>query len=347
MKKKFVLLMLALTLGFVVSACSEDEAEQETLGFNPTQTFTYSDIASWDGMVTPIKGSGTGSVVETNDTLGFVTIQAASDGWGGLESESITLDLSTNPYVFAQINESPDGSNWGMKFVPDNADESGEWGYYLIPDNSMKWNKYAGVDVRKALGEDFVTIYGEEVTGKLWIFAAGGPEATVSVSQIVVTSKLEADLSFQYDEIATWDGMQTPVEGSGTGSVVETNDTLEFVTIQAASDGWGGLQSVSVTLDLSKNPMLFAQIYESPDGSNWGMKFVPDNVDESGEWGYYLFEDNSYKWNKYAGVDLRTQLGEDFITLYGEEVTGTLWIFAAGGPEATVSVSQLLVVNTK
>ena len=234
-----------------------------------------------------------------------------------------------------------------MKFLPDNADESGEWGYYIIEDNSMKWNKFAGVDVRAALGEDFVALYGEEVTGKLWIYAAGGPTATLSVSQIVVTTELEADLAFDYEDISSWDGMQTPVEGSGTGSVTETNDTEEFVTIQAASDGWGGLQSVSVTLDLAKNPMLFAQIYESPDGSNWGMKFVPDNVDESGEWGYYLFEDNSFKWNKYAGVDLRTQLGEDFISLYGEEVTGTLWIFAAGGPTATVSVSQLFVINTK
>jgi hypothetical protein len=343
--KKGLFILLALSFGLFITACKE-EADEANLGWNATQTFAYSDIATWDGMETPVEGSGTGSVSETNTTDEFVTIQAASDGWGGLQSPSITLDLSTNPYIFAQIYESPDGSNWGMKFVPDNAGESGEWGYYLIEDNSMKWNKYAGVDVRDALGEDFVTLYGEEVTGKLWIFAAGGPTATVSVSQIVVVDELTADLSFSYSDIASWDGMQTPVEGSGTGSVIETNDTEDFVTIQAASDGWGGLQSVQVTLDLAKNPFLFAQIYESPDGSNWGMKFVPDNVDETGEWGYYLFEDNSYKWNKYAGVDVRAALGEDFIALYGEEVTGTLWIFAAGGPTATVSVSQLLVVNT-
>jgi len=343
--KKGLFILLALSFGLFITACKE-EAVEENLGWHATQTFAYSDIATWDGMETPVEGSGTGSVTETNTTDKFVTIQAASDGWGGLQSSSITLDLSANPYIFAQIYESPDGSNWGMKFVPDNAGEAGEWGYYLIEDNGMKWNKYAGVDVRDALGEDFVTLYGEEVTGKLWIFAAGGPTATVSVSQIVVVDELVADTSFAYTDIASWDGMQTPVEGSGTGSVTETNTTDKFVTIQAASDGWGGLQSTSVTLDLAKNPYLIAQIYESPDGSNWGMKFVPDNVDESGEWGYYIFEDNSYKWNKYAAVDLRTALGEDFIALYGEQVTGTLWIFAAGGPTATVSVSQLLVVNT-
>ena len=75
-----------------------------------------------------------------------------------------------------------------MKVVPENPIEDHEWGLYIIPDNNLKWNKYAGVDLKEALGDDFTDIYGEQCNIKLWIYPAGGPEGTVSVSEILVVN---------------------------------------------------------------------------------------------------------------------------------------------------------------
>ena len=159
--------------------------------------------------------------------------------------------------------------------------------------------------------------------------------------------KWEVVQTIDYTEIATWEPMETPVEDSGNGSVVETNETDGYVTIQAAADGWGGVQSGSITLDLSKNPLIMVRVYENPDGSKWGLKFLPDNPLEGHEWGFYLIEDNNFKWNKYGVVDVRDMLGETIIEAYGEKITGKLWLMAAGGPEAIVSISEIKIVNTK
>lgn len=153
--------------------------------------------------------------------------------------------------------------------------------------------------------------------------------------------------NYSYDQIAKWGTMQTPSEGSGSGSVAETNTTDGFVTIKAAEDGWGGLESGYLELDLTKEPMILVQIFENPDGSNWGLKVVPENAIEDHQWGLYLIPDNNLKWNKYAGVDVCSILDEDFRAIYGDKVKVKLWIFAAGGPESTVSVSELKVINTK
>lgn len=153
--------------------------------------------------------------------------------------------------------------------------------------------------------------------------------------------------TFGYDEIAEWKPMETPTEGSGSGSVIETNTTDGFVTIQAAEDGWGGVESGYIELDLEKEPMIFAQVFENPDGCKWGLKVVPENATEDQAWGLYLIEDNNLKWNKYAGVKVTSVLDEDFQAVYGTKVKVKLWAFAAGGPEATVSISEIKVVNTK
>lgn len=157
-------------------------------GWTVTNEFSYSDIASWNTMQTPVEGSGSGSAKATDTASGFVTIQAASDGWGGLESDYIEIDLAKEPLILAKVFECPDGSAWGMKIVPENAIEDHRWGLYLIPDNTMKWNCYGGVDLVSALGEDFAAIYGQQCKVKIWIYATGGPEATVSVSDIMVVN---------------------------------------------------------------------------------------------------------------------------------------------------------------
>lgn len=187
MKKKVIALMGAIALTFGMTACGSGAGSKETT-WNVAEEFSYTEIAEWKGMQTPTEGSGTGSVAEKNDTDGFVTIKAADDGWGGLESGYIEIDLSKDPILFAQIFENPDGYVWGMKIVPENPIEDHEWGLYVIPDNNLKWNKYAGVDLKSVLGDDFVAIYGEKSKVKIWLYAAGGPEGTVSVSNILLVN---------------------------------------------------------------------------------------------------------------------------------------------------------------
>lgn len=146
-----------------------------------------------------------------------------------------------------------------------------------------------------------------------------------------------------YNDIATWQPMVTP--GGGEGSVTKGD---QVAIIKAAADGWGGVQSEKVTLDLTKHPMLLVQVRENHDGFKWGAKFVPSNLQmEDHAWGFYLIEDNNFKWNNYAGVDLRAKLGQIFIDMYGEKVEGVFWLYAAGSPDATVEITSVRMFNQK
>lgn len=182
--KKIKMAALLMTMVFVITACNNNSSNDGKGTWKVTDTFSYSDIAKWNTMKTPSEGSGSGSAIETNTKDGFVTIKAADDGWGGLESSYLEIDLDKEPVIIAKIYENPDGSNWGMKIVPENAIEDHAWGLYLVPDNNLKWNKYAGVDLTSVLDDDFRAIYGSKFKVKIWIYAAGGPESTVSVSEI-------------------------------------------------------------------------------------------------------------------------------------------------------------------
>jgi len=188
MMKKLLALGLALVMAASLFAgCSSKKADNKG-GWSVVQQFSYKDIASWGTMQTPSEGSGSGSVEGVNDTDGYVTIKAAPDGWGGLESGYFEIDLSKEPMILAKIFENPDGYNWGMKVVPENVLEDHAWGFYIMPDNNLKWNKYAGVNLKEALGDDFISVYGEKCKVKLWIYPAGGPEAVVSVSEILLVN---------------------------------------------------------------------------------------------------------------------------------------------------------------
>ena len=185
-KKLLVLVMTVVTAAACLTGCGNGKSGNDNAAaagtWSVSQEFSYKDIASWGSMQTPSEGSGAGSIAGTNDSDGYVTIQAASDGWGGVESGYFEIDLSKDPIILAKIFENPDGYSWGMKVVPENPIEDHEWGLYIIPDNNLKWNKYAGVDLKEALGDDFTDIYGEQCNIKLWIYPAGGPEGTVSVN---------------------------------------------------------------------------------------------------------------------------------------------------------------------
>lgn len=187
--KKAKIFGLVLGMAVMLTACGSKDSAKTNEGLETwtvAQSFSYDQIAKWESMKTPTEGSGSGSVVETNTSEGFATIKAADDGWGGVESEYIELDLEKEPMLFAQIFENPDGSNWGIKVVPENAIEDHQWGLYIVPDNNLKWNKYAGANLCDVLDEDFQAIYGTKVKVKIWVFAAGGPESTVSVSELKI-----------------------------------------------------------------------------------------------------------------------------------------------------------------
>ncbi|GAA0316994.1 hypothetical protein GCM10008967_04480 [Bacillus carboniphilus] len=145
------------------------------------------------------------------------------------------------------------------------------------------------------------------------------------------------------EDIAEWTSMETP--GGGEGSV-ELGDNV--AVIQAAPDGWGGVQSAPVTIDLTKDPMLFVQVKENADGFKWGAKFVPTTPEiEDHAWGVYLIEDNNFKWNNYAVSELNVKLDQSFRDMYGDKVEGVIWIYATGSPEATVEVTSVKMLNQK
>ena len=56
--------------------------------------------------------------------------------------------------------------------------------------------------------------------------------------------------TFDYKEIATWTGMETPDEGGGPAGTAEANNELDFARIFVGSVGWGGVQSTKVTFVL-------------------------------------------------------------------------------------------------
>jgi len=177
LRKRLFVVVMALVMGTVFLAGCQSNTSTGTLFIYSKD---YSDIASWGSMVTP--GGGEGSVTKGDSVA---VIQAAEDGWGGVQSEEVTLDLTKAPILLVQISECADEYKWGIKFVPsDPAVEDHAWGFYLIEDNNFKWNNYGGVDIKNKLGDEFVDLYGESVKGVFWIYATGGPEATVEVTTV-------------------------------------------------------------------------------------------------------------------------------------------------------------------
>lgn len=169
-----ILLLLIVTVVF--AGCNS--ADEELFSYNKS----FEDIAKWNSMVTP--GGGEGSVTKGD---GVAIIHAAADGWGGVQSEMITIDSAKNQLLFVQVNESVDGVKWGAKFTPATPEVDGHaWGFYLIEDNNFKWNNYAVADINFKLGEEFFDVYGDQVEGYLWIYSAGSPEAEVEITSVKI-----------------------------------------------------------------------------------------------------------------------------------------------------------------
>ncbi len=174
----------------------------------------------------------------------------------------------------------------------------------------------------------------------LSVLILGGCDKTEESIQIVK--------EFDYQEIATWIGMQTPDEDDGPMGTVEAFSELKFARITVGSDGWGGVQSPKVEIDLRKGTYYLAiRIFESHDGFKWGSKFCPtEPLGENHEWGFYLIEDNNMKWQKYVVVNLNEAL-QDVAEAYGNVFEGVFWVYATGAGDANVDVMSVSLILQK
>lgn len=145
-------------------------------------------------------------------------------------------------------------------------------------------------------------------------------------------------------EISTWGYSVTP--GDDSKGKVEYNEDGDFATIQVDTDTWGGIQSPVVTLDFSKELFLAIQIKEVSDDYKWAIKFVPTTpIDEAHEWGFYIFEDNQAKYNKYLMANLNEQISKDMTDAYSGKIEGVFWLWASGGAEANFEVREMMILE--
>lgn len=177
--KKILTMAIALMAVFTLAACNTDQA-----GLKVVKQFTAQQIGTWTGSVTPDESAfGTATY---NEEGNFTVIRVGEETWGGVESPTMTLDLTKQTYLAIRIKEVNDLFKWTVKFVPDNPLEGHEWGLYVFEDNGMKWNKYVMVDLNEQLGQDIIDAYNGKLEGKLWIWAAGAADANVEVLSLTI-----------------------------------------------------------------------------------------------------------------------------------------------------------------
>lgn len=180
--KKLLLLTALFTSMFVLAAC--DSAATEEGGYELAYSFTYEEIALFDLMITPGGAVDQGVVMGVDHEGGFVTIKAGPNGWGGVQTPALNLDMSREPIFLVRVNESPDAFKWGVQtLLSDLVGES--WGLYIINDNDMKWNQYAGGNIADSIGVTY-SDYGTILDLHFWIYPAGSPDAFVQITEIVI-----------------------------------------------------------------------------------------------------------------------------------------------------------------
>lgn len=178
---KKLLGLASLLLVFTLAACGTPTEES---GWELAYSFSYTDIAAFAPMVTPGGEADQGSVMGVDNDGGFVTIKAGPNGWGGVQTPALTLDLSREPIFLVRVNESPDAFKWGAQTILSSlVGES--WALYVINDNDMKWNQYAGGNIADAIGVTY-SEYGTVLDLHFWIYPAGSPDAFVEITEILV-----------------------------------------------------------------------------------------------------------------------------------------------------------------
>ncbi len=178
--KKFLTLVVVLLTALTLVACGND-AEN---GLKVVTKYTAQDIGSWTGSVTP--DSSAFGTATYNAEGNFTVVRVGAESWGGVQSPTLTLDLSEQTFIAIQVKEVNDAFKWTVKFVPDNPVEGHEWGLYVFEDNGMKWNKYTMVDINAQFGQDIIDAYNGKIEGKFWIWAVGAADANVEVLSLVI-----------------------------------------------------------------------------------------------------------------------------------------------------------------
>ncbi|VEU82422.1 LptM family lipoprotein [Acholeplasma hippikon] len=146
---------------------------------------------------------------------------------------------------------------------------------------------------------------------------------------------------FSAKDIGTWTGSVTSDESAfGTATY---NAEGDFTVVKVGAESWGGVESPTVKLDLTKQTYVAIRIKEVNDAFKWTVKFVPDNPLEGHEWGLYVFEDNGMKWNKFVMADINAQFGQDIIDAYNGKIEGKFWIWAVGAADAQVEVLSFTI----
>lgn len=146
---------------------------------------------------------------------------------------------------------------------------------------------------------------------------------------------------FSASEMGSWTGSVTPDDTAfGTATY---NAEGDFTVVRVGDESWGGVESPKLVLDLTKQTYVALQVKEVNDAFKWTVKFIPTNPIEGHEWGFYVFEDNGMKWNKYTMVDLNKQFGEDIIDVYDGKLEGVFWLWVTGAADANVEVLSFTI----
>ena len=179
---KKILGFLVLLSVFTLAACGT--TEEQNSGWELAYSFTYAEIAEFALMITPGGADDQGSIVAVDHDGGFVRIQAGPNGWGGVQTPALNLDLSREPIFLVRVHESPDAFRWGAQTIL--SDLVGDsWALYVINDNDMKWNQYAGGNIADAIGVTY-SEYGDVLDLHFWLYPAGSPDAIVEITEILV-----------------------------------------------------------------------------------------------------------------------------------------------------------------
>lgn len=190
--KKLLSVFVLVLAAVVLVACQGGGSDSGDL--TVIESYSARDISEWTGSVTP-DGTAHGTATYSEDSdVAIVKVPQEGDGqedvehsaWGGIQSPIITLDFSNTIYAAIQIQEVNDDYVWAVKFVPEDPIEGHEWGFYVFEDNQGKYDNYLMTNLNEKFTSDLIDAYGGSITGRFWLWAAGGATAEFEVRQFVL-----------------------------------------------------------------------------------------------------------------------------------------------------------------
>ncbi|MEL3907374.1 MAG: hypothetical protein P1P65_10215 [Treponema sp.] len=186
MKRRYFFILLIAAAVIWASCGNNMKPRKTTDGLQTVQKFSAQDIALWQASMTP-DGSAKGSAKFNPEDNGYTVITVGTESWGGVQSQTVSLDMTQPTYIGVRIKECSEPFNWTLKFVPDTPmNEDHKWGFYMIEDNNIRWDKYVLVNVNEQIGDNIIKLYGGKIEGKLLIWAAGAANAQIEVREIII-----------------------------------------------------------------------------------------------------------------------------------------------------------------